>query len=201
MGARVVDFDELYPGRFFKAGLLKEGERKVLTISDVAVEPLESDKGVKDKGILSFANEKLQLALNKTNGLCLREMFGRKVQEWKGHSFAIFVSEWNGEPCIRIWGSPELTEDMDIVVQLPRKKPLKMVMHAMGNSKPKLAPAPAAEKAPMSEECSWFLKQMGAAETVEALMDIEADFAMRDLSPGELAFLGRAMAKRKGQLQ
>jgi hypothetical protein len=32
-------------------------------------------------------------------------------------------------------------------------------------------------------------------------MDIEADFAMRDLSSGELAFLGRAMAKRKGQLQ
>lgn len=199
MANRIQDWDELYPGRFFKAGIIGD-TKPVLTISDVQMEPLETDKGTKDKGILSFKGEKLQLPLNKTNGICLREMFGRVPYKWAGHSFAIFQSEWAGEPCIRIWGSPELTEDIKVTIQLPKKKPLNMVMHAMGGKPLAAVPTPATEKAPQSEGCAKLLKLMGTCGTLDELTDVEADLAMQTFSDSESALLLKALARRKGQL-
>ena len=127
---RVVDFDELYPGRFIKAGSL-QGKQVTLKIADVHVEYLEGDAGKKWKGVITFEKTEMQLVLNKTNGTCLKEMFGREVPKWIGRWVTLFPSEWNGEPCIRIWGSPELKEDRTIEVALPKRKPIKMVMHAV----------------------------------------------------------------------
>lgn len=130
-----ADWDELYPGRFLKAGEL--GDRKVtLTIASVDTEELEGDKGKKVKGIIAFERTPRQLALNRTNGVCLREMFGRKLDAWPGKRVTLFAAEWNGEPCIRVWGSPDITSDMSIEVALPRRKPTKMVMHAVRASQP-----------------------------------------------------------------
>jgi hypothetical protein len=47
-----VDWDELYPGRFIKAGEFK-GKKPTLTIKDVDVESLAGDDGKeKVKGII-----------------------------------------------------------------------------------------------------------------------------------------------------
>ena len=120
-----VDWDELYPGRFLKAGLL--GDKHVtLTITDVDREALQSDEGKKVKGIITFKGTDMQLALNKTNGICLREMFGRKLADWIGKRVVLFASSWNGEPCIRIYGSPDIASDMQVQVQLPRRKPIRL---------------------------------------------------------------------------
>jgi hypothetical protein len=143
-----VDFDELYPGKFLKAGELL-GKKVTLTVSGVTLEELEGDDGKKIKGVISFKETAKMLCLNKTNGLCLRAMFGRKLADWEGKRVTIFSSTWNGEDCIRIWGSPDIQRDEEIVIQLPRKKPTKMVMHrvapngaAKGNgAKPPPAPA------------------------------------------------------------
>jgi hypothetical protein len=144
-----VDWDELYPGRFLKAGLF--GDKKVtLEITDVDAEALEGDKGKKVKGVVSFRGTDMQLALNRTNGVCLREMFGRKVQEWIGKRVTLFASEWNGEPCIRVWGSPDIASDMNIEVALPKRKPTRMTMHAMKNGKADKA-APARQRDPGDE--------------------------------------------------
>ncbi len=123
-----VDWDELYPGRFVKAGELL-GKKVTLTITDVALDELEGDKGKQIKGVVSFEESTKQLALNKTNGICLRAMFGRKLSEWVGKKVTLFPSQWNGEDCIRVWGSPDIDKDAEITVELPRKKPLKMTMH------------------------------------------------------------------------
>jgi hypothetical protein len=123
-----TDWDELYPGRFLKAGEFK-GKKVTLTIAAVELDELEGDKGKKVKGVLSFEKTDKQLALNKTNGICLKEMFGRKVQDWVGHKVTLYAGQWNGDECIRVWGSPELAEDRTITVQLPRKRPIEMVMH------------------------------------------------------------------------
>lgn len=123
-----VDWDELYPGRFIKAGEFK-GKRPTLTIASVKIEELVGDKGPQIKGVVTFRETEKAWALNKTNGICLKEMFGRKVQEWIGKRITLFAGTWDGEECIRVWGSPELTEDREVTVQLPRKRPFKMTMH------------------------------------------------------------------------
>ena len=61
-----VDWDELYPGRFLKAGDFK-GKPVTLTISEVRLEELVGDKGPQVKGVISFKQTEKQWALNKTN--------------------------------------------------------------------------------------------------------------------------------------
>lgn len=125
-----VDFDELYPGRFIKAGELL-GKQVTLTIASVDLDELEGEKGKKVKGIITFEKTSKQLVLNRTNGTCLREMFGRQIPAWVGKRITLFPSEWNGEPCIRIFGSPDIERDMQIEVALPRRRPIAMTMHAV----------------------------------------------------------------------
>lgn len=127
---RPVDWDELYPGRFIKASDLK-GKKVTLIMSKVRVEELVGDKGPQMKGIINFDGKDKALALNKTNGLCLKAMFGRKVQEWVGHKVTLFASTWDGDECIRVWGSPEMSEDRVVTIALPRKRPFDMTMHAV----------------------------------------------------------------------
>lgn len=123
-----VDWDELYPGRFIKAGELK-GKRWTLTIADVDIDNLVGDDGKeKVKGVLSFKETPKQIPLNKTNGLCLRAMFGRKLSEWLGKRVIVFPDKWNGEDAIRIWGSPDIAAPMVVEIKLPRRKEFKMEM-------------------------------------------------------------------------
>jgi len=129
-----VDWDQLYPGRFLKSGEFL-GKRVTLTISEVQLDELEGDKGKQVKGILAFKETAKSLALNKTNGICLREMFGRKLSDWEGKRVTLFPSQWNGEDCIRVWGSPDIAKDTDIEVKLPRRAPIKMTMHRVESGK------------------------------------------------------------------
>lgn len=138
---RPRDWDELYPGRYLKAGQLGE-RRPTLTIKSVSLEKLQDDKGAdKTKGVLSFAEITYELALNKTNGLLLRELFGRDLERWPGRKVTLYRGEvesgsQRGEPAVRVWGSPELTEDRTVEIKLPRKRPLKIVLHAVRASEP-----------------------------------------------------------------
>lgn len=184
--ATPTSFDDLFPGRFLKAGLLKG--LTTLTISGVILEELIGDKGPQIKGIVSFSEETKQLVLNKTNGICLREMFGRQVQEWRGKRVTLFASQWNGEPCIRVWGSPDIDRDTEIIVQLPRKKPITMTMHFTG-------------KKTVSEAVSKYLSQMKSSDNAEMLVDVQ-DAIVEDnaLTIDETALLAKAMDKRRSQL-
>lgn len=124
-----VDWDELYPGRFVKTGELK-GRKVTLTIKDVDTDKLIGDDGKEQvKGIISFVESTKQLPLNKTNGLCLKAMFGRKLPDWTGKKVILFPSKWNGEDAIRIWGSPDIAKEIEVEIKLPRKKPMMMTMH------------------------------------------------------------------------
>jgi hypothetical protein len=125
-----VDWDELYPGRFLKAGEFK-GKRVTLTMERVKLHELIGDKGPQIKGVIYFRETEKQLALNKTNGICLRAMFGRKIPEWPGHRITLFPGTWDGDECIRVWGSPDIEADMEVAIALPRKRPFNMTMHAM----------------------------------------------------------------------
>lgn len=128
-------WDEMYPGRFMKAGQL--GEKKhIFTIADVQIEALETDDGgTKDKGFLIFKETPFQLPLNKTNGICLKAMFGARMADWSGKQVVLFQSpvesgSLKGEPAIRIYGSPHLTQDMHIKIKHPKKKAFPWTLHA-----------------------------------------------------------------------
>lgn len=141
-----TNFDELYPGRFLKAGLFK-GSKPTLTIKDVDVEELEGQLGKKQsKGVISFVERPMELCLNKTNGLCLKAMFGKELQNWIGKRVTLFASQYDGEECIRVWGSPDIAEDSVVKIELSRKKPFNMTMHAVkvavAKKEPGAAPDP-----------------------------------------------------------
>lgn len=164
-----VDWDELYPGRFLKAGEFK-GKKPTLTITEVEIKELIGDKGPQIKGVISFSKTEKKLALNKTNGICLKAMFGRKVQDWIGKRVTLFAGIWNGEECIRVWGSPDISADQVAEVSLPRKKPFKMTLHKVlpPGAGPKLVPNASPAGAP-TLDLQAQLKQLREAETVEAL--------------------------------
>jgi len=143
-----VDWDDLYPGRFLKAADLK-GKKVTLKIADVNLEELVGDKGPQVKGVIAFEKTEKQIALNKTNGICLKEMFGKKVQEWIGRRITLFAGNWNGEECLRIWGSPDIPEEREITVSLPRKRPFAMTMHKVEVAGPKSV---ASKALPISDE-------------------------------------------------
>lgn len=134
-----TNYDELYPGRFIKAGLLK-GNKVTMTIKDVDLEHLEDNTGKpKAKAIISFVERPLELVACKTNGLCLKAMFGKELSNWIGKKVTLFPSQWNGEDAIRVWGSPEIERTFELSIELPRRRPFKMTMHKV-EQKPEAVP-------------------------------------------------------------
>jgi hypothetical protein len=141
------DFDELYPNRFMKAGELK-GRDVTLTIKEVLLEELDGKKGPQMKGILSFERTSKQLTLNKTNGLCIREMFGRATADWIGKRITIYPQAVDYEDCdlaIRVRGSPDIAAPITFTLELSRKKPRKVTLQKTGQP---AAPAKPNGKAP-----------------------------------------------------
>jgi hypothetical protein len=129
--AKPVDWQELYPGRFLHAADLK-GKKVTLKMSDVSLEELVGDKGPQVKGLIAFEKTEKQFALNKTNGLLIKAMFGSKLADWVGRRITLFEDTWDGEPCLRVWGSPDIAADMTVTVALPRKRPFDRVLHKVG---------------------------------------------------------------------
>lgn len=134
-----VDYDELFPGRFLKAGLLK-GKKVTVTISAVDTEEMPDRKGTKTKGIVSLRETKMQWALNSTNGQCLKAMFGRHVQEWIGHRVTICPEKdrFGAEmvDAIRVYGSPELENEITLTIDLgPRRAQQTRVLHCAPENK------------------------------------------------------------------
>lgn len=122
------NYDDLYPGRFLKAGNFN-GQKVTLTIKDYDLETLEGENGEKKaKAIIHFEETPRSLVACKTNGLCLKAMFGPELTQWVGKKVFLFPAEWNGEPAIRVFGSPEIANDMDVEIKLPRRKPFQMRM-------------------------------------------------------------------------
>lgn len=152
-----LDFDQLFPGRFLKASIFA-GHDVTLTIANVRIEDLPSETGgTKVKGILSFEGKKLELVLNRTNGEAIKAMFGRDTGEWIGKRVTFYPATFNGEPCIRVRGSPDLSEPLDYELKLPRKRPQRqrlLVTKANGKATAPPAPAPEPEPEPIVDEAT-----------------------------------------------
>jgi hypothetical protein len=139
-------YSEMYPNRFLKADMLK-GHKVTLTIKEIVGEGLMSDDGAANlEWVVSFKERPLQFVMNKTNAFCLYRMFGGDPHSWVGRKITLFPTTVKAfgsvQDCIRVWGSPELTEDIPITVPQGRKKAWEAVMHAVagnGATAPKAA--------------------------------------------------------------
>ena len=130
-----MDFDALFPGRFLKAGEF-QGKAVTLTIAAVKVEDLEGDNGSKTKGIVSFAESKRQLVLNRTNGECIKAMFGRNTDDWIGKRVTLYPAPYEGDIAIRVKGSPDIEKSLTVEIKLPRKRPYNVTLEKTTKAKP-----------------------------------------------------------------
>lgn len=131
-----IDFDELYPGRFIKSADFRGG-KPTLTMIEVDIKEIEGNTGKQIKGVIRFKGKEKAWLLNKTNGLCLKAMFGRKPQEdWVGKRVTLYAAPYEGEEAIRVWGSPDIAAEMVVDIELPRKRPFKMTMHKVVKDAP-----------------------------------------------------------------
>jgi hypothetical protein len=127
-------YSEMYPSRFLKADMLK-GRKVTLTIKAIFGEDLtDADETTKPEWIVQFMERPFEWVMNKSNAFCLYRIFGGDPHSWVGHRITLFPQRgtWFGEKgeAIRVWGSPDIEEDLPITLKfLRKKKDRNMVMH------------------------------------------------------------------------
>jgi hypothetical protein len=139
------DYDELFPGRFLKSGQFK-GKAVTLTIADVRIEKMPDKNKERTKGILMFRETELELVLNKTNGECLKGMFGRRTDDWKGKRVSFCPEEVQAfgamELAIRVLGSPDIEREMKVEIRLGQKSTSRVMKKTTVAAKPQAQQAP-----------------------------------------------------------
>jgi hypothetical protein len=131
-------WEAMFPGRFLKAGLIVDDDgkrvRRTFTIKAISMRDVDGD-GI-GRPVIEFEETPQWLGLNKTNFLCLRAMFGgSSPQAAVGKRITVYpdkvkeAGKMQGDPCIRIWGSPDIAHDVDVSIALHKRKPYTMTMH------------------------------------------------------------------------
>jgi len=118
-------YSEMYPNRFLKADMLK-GAKVTLTIKNITGEGLMGGEGDANlEWVVSFAERPLEFVMNKTNAFCLYRMFGGDPHSWIGRRITLYPTTTMAfgakHDCLRVWGSPDLEEDLKISVRQGRK--------------------------------------------------------------------------------
>lgn len=133
-----MDFDELFPGRFLKSGEFK-GKDVCLTIKDIRLEDLPQEGGkTRKRGIIAFRESEKELVLNRTNGECIKAMFGRHTRNWIGKRIVFYpaphrnpITKEEGT-AIRVRGSLDIERDITFDLRLPMRKPQRVTLRALG---------------------------------------------------------------------
>lgn len=156
-------YSALYPGRFLKADMLK-GQKVTLIIAKIDIEVLEGEKGKEPKVIITLGggSKSKEYVMPKTNGFCLKRMFGNNPHDWLGKRVTWYptTTKFGRETvdCIRVWGSPDIAEEMKFSIPMGRKKPVEATMHKIApgecgfNGTPNPAPQEASQDDTSPEE-------------------------------------------------
>ena len=178
-----MNFDELYPGRFLKAGLIPNGKANY-TITSVAKEQIEGERGLEDKVVVQFEETALQLVLPKVNAVAIRAMFGSNVQDWIGKRVTLYATtdimpfpKRRNEPCIRVFGSPDIREEVTCEWQPPKRRKLIQKLQPTGYF-----------------TAAWNSIKQGTAEQMPAMRNrVEQLLSQGELKPEEAAQLVAAI--------
>jgi hypothetical protein len=145
-----LSFDQLFPGAYIKAGEFN-GKTATLTITGVAREMLSNGRGGEEGAVIvSFAETEKQWVMNKTNGVCLRAMFGDDSGEWVGHKVTLHaVKDESGlsesGKCIRVKGSPELDKALKFKAHVGLTMLVQTLVPTPKKASPKPDPEPEVE--------------------------------------------------------
>ena len=92
--ANVMNRDELFPSKYFKAADLG-GKRLVVTIKSATVEALNSPNGggQQDKLLVSFVNQPKRLVCNKTNYDTIADLHGDETDNWSGKRIELYPTK------------------------------------------------------------------------------------------------------------
>lgn len=140
--------DEFPDKYLFAEDLL--GKPATLTIGALNRDDLVTPQGKKRAVIVTFVGKKKLLVLNKTNAHLIDAIFplapGESLKSWVGKRITLYPTQCSmkGEivDCIRVYGSPDLPADKEVMVQQGLKKvPMKLRAIKAGakpetNSKP-----------------------------------------------------------------
>lgn len=131
---------EEFPDKYLFAEDLNK-KTVTLTIGAINKDTLVTSKGKKSGIILTFVGKKKLLVLNKTNACLINEIFpvSASLREWVGKRITIYPTrcQLGGETvdCIRVWGSPDLKADKEVMVKAGLKK-VPMKLHAVKTTEP-----------------------------------------------------------------
>jgi hypothetical protein len=119
------NWDELFPGRFLKCGHL-DGREVELRIARVYGEMIDEKPASVFRIDPVPGIKQVDFGLNKTNGLCLKQMFGPLMSDWRGKRFVVHESKVEhgrekGRPTIRICASPDIPRDVTCVIDFHTK--------------------------------------------------------------------------------
>ena len=128
-----MDARTLIAGDYIDAPMFK-GRKITKEISGFETKLLEDmKKQTKTCGIISFKGAEKKWVLNVTNTKCLIHMFGHETDDWIGRLVTLYPEKEpkseSGE-AVRVWGSPELNEDMTFTVKIGRTSRT-FTMHAV----------------------------------------------------------------------
>jgi hypothetical protein len=129
-----MHFDKLFQSRFIKSGLFG-GRDVTLTIKAIHAEELDGEDDKKEsKVVINFVERPKEWLVNKTNALCLRKMFGAETSKWIGKRVTLFAEPFYDNlakeqtTAIRVRGSPDIPQDMEVLIRLMKRKPQKRAL-------------------------------------------------------------------------
>ena len=126
-----MDFvGDLMDEPWLKAYMFPPSNRMTLTIKDVRkIEVSFDGKEQELHAVMSFEEIGPELTLSKVNIIPITKMLGNNVKSWRGKRVTFFTTTKimpfpmrKDEPCIRVYGSPEITEEISCEWTPPKRR-------------------------------------------------------------------------------
>ena len=117
---------------WLKAYMFPANNRMTLTVKGVRRAEVSFDgKDQELHTVMSFQEITPELTLSKVNIIPIIKMLGNDVKAWEGRKITFYTTNQimphpmrKDEPCIRVYGSPEISQEMDCEWTPPKRRKL-----------------------------------------------------------------------------
>jgi hypothetical protein len=131
---------DLMGEQWLKAYLFPESGQMTLTVKEVRKVEVSFDGKEKEMHtVMSFQEIGCELTLAKINILPIVKMLGNDVRAWTGKRITFYTTNQvmphpmrKDEPCIRVYGSPDIREEMVCEWTPPKRRKLVQKLHPTG---------------------------------------------------------------------